>query len=139
MIRWGTKCCIGFAQKRTSEDSVLSNRLRVVFSAALPARSGPVQGMVMAKLPTRPRFGVDSTATSTRPSCILGKSSCSRDDGSYEHIAWVPSKEESGKGDLIGLDLDQFGNIYVAYTGHSKHDFRKDWGIRSIPLAGMRR
>jgi sugar lactone lactonase YvrE len=38
----------------------------------------------------------------------------------------VPSKEESGKGDLIGLDLDQAGNIYVAYTGHSKRDFRKD-------------
>ena len=30
------------------------------------------------------------------------------------------------KADLIGLDLDQSGNIYVAYTGHSKHDFRKD-------------
>jgi hypothetical protein len=27
-----------------------------------------------------------------------------KDDGSYEHIAWVPTKEESGKGDLIGLD-----------------------------------
>jgi len=49
-----------------------------------------------------------------------------KDDGSYDHIAWVPSKEESGNGDLIGLDLDQSGNIYVAYTGHSKHDFRKD-------------
>jgi sugar lactone lactonase YvrE len=49
-----------------------------------------------------------------------------KDDGSYDHIAWVPSKEESGNGDLIGLDLDQAGNIYVAYTGHSKHDFRKD-------------
>lgn len=36
-----------------------------------------------------------------------------KDGGSYGHIAWVPSKEESGNGDLIGLDLDQAGNIRV--------------------------
>ena len=45
-----------------------------------------------------------------------------KDDGSYDHIAWVPSKEESGKGDLIGLDFDKQDNIYVAYKAHSKYD-----------------
>jgi sugar lactone lactonase YvrE len=44
------------------------------------------------------------------------------EDGSYDHIAWVPSKEESGKGDLSGLDLDRQDNIYVAYKAHSKYD-----------------
>ena len=29
-----------------------------------------------------------------------------KDDGSYEHVAWVPSREESGKGALLGLDVD---------------------------------
>jgi hypothetical protein len=30
-----------------------------------------------------------------------------KEDGSYDHIAWVPSREESGRGDLIGLDFDK--------------------------------
>jgi hypothetical protein len=25
-----------------------------------------------------------------------------KEHGSYDHIAWVPSREESGKGDLMG-------------------------------------
>ena len=45
-----------------------------------------------------------------------------KDAGGYDHIARVPSKEESGKGDLIGLDLDKGDNIYVAYKAHSKYD-----------------
>jgi hypothetical protein len=38
-----------------------------------------------------------------------------KDDGTYDHIAWVPSKEESGKGGLAGLALDRADNIYVIY------------------------
>lgn len=42
---------------------------------------------------------------------------------SYDQIAWVPSKEESGKGGLlVGLDLDNADNIYVAYKAGSKYD-----------------
>ena len=44
-----------------------------------------------------------------------------KDDGSYEHIAWVPSKEESGQGQLIGMDVDAQDNIYIAYTQFSKY------------------
>ena len=45
-----------------------------------------------------------------------------KDDGTYDHIAWVPSKEESGK-DLIGLGgLDKADNIYVVDKAHSKYD-----------------
>ena len=43
-----------------------------------------------------------------------------KDDGSYEHIAWVPSKEESGQGQLIGMDVDAQDNIYIAYVQFSK-------------------
>jgi hypothetical protein len=62
-----------------------------------------------------------------------------KDDGSYDHIAWVPSKEESGNGDLIGLDLDQAGNIYVAYTGTRNVTSGRTWAIRSTPLAATPR
>jgi len=44
-----------------------------------------------------------------------------KDDGSYEHIAWVPSKEESGQGQLIGMDVDGQDNIYIAYLQFSKY------------------
>jgi sugar lactone lactonase YvrE len=50
-----------------------------------------------------------------------------KDDGSQEHIAWVPSKEESGQGQLIGMDVDAQDNIYIAYTQYSKYiDFGAD-------------
>jgi sugar lactone lactonase YvrE len=44
-----------------------------------------------------------------------------KDDGTYEHIAWVPSKEESGQGQLIGMDVDAQDNIYIAYLQFSKY------------------
>ncbi len=40
----------------------------------------------------------------------------------YDHIAWVPSKEESGKGGLFGLAFDKADNIYVGYKAGSKYD-----------------
>jgi sugar lactone lactonase YvrE len=44
-----------------------------------------------------------------------------KEDGTYEHIAWVPSKEESGQGQLIGMDVDAQDNIYIAYLQFSKY------------------
>ncbi|MBL7176413.1 MAG: SMP-30/gluconolactonase/LRE family protein [Desulfobacteraceae bacterium] len=41
------------------------------------------------------------------------------DDGTYDHIAWVPSKEDSGKGQLIGIEADNHDNIYAAYKEFS--------------------
>lgn len=40
-------------------------------------------------------------------------------DGKSELIAYVPSKADVGKGDVIGIDLDRAGNIYVAYKQNS--------------------
>ena len=44
-----------------------------------------------------------------------------KDDGTYEHVAWVPSREESGQGQLIGMDVDAQDNIYIAYLQFSKY------------------
>ena len=42
-------------------------------------------------------------------------------DGTYEHIAWVPSKKETGQGNILGMDVDAQDNIYIAYHQNSKH------------------
>lgn len=41
-------------------------------------------------------------------------------DGKYSHVAWVPSKEESGTGQAVGIETDNDDNILVAYTETSK-------------------
>lgn len=77
----------------------------------------------MAKLPDTPEgLGIDSKGNIYATQFHTGEVVMLKDDGSYEHIAWVPSREESGKGDLSGLDLDGQDNIYVAYKAHSKYD-----------------
>ena len=55
----------------------------------------------MAKLPDTPEgLGVDSHGNLYATLMHIGEVVMLKDDGSYDHIAWVPSKEESGKGDL---------------------------------------
>ena len=41
-------------------------------------------------------------------------------DGSHELVAVVPSEEHVGEGEVIGIDLDAEGTIYVAYKGDSE-------------------
>ena len=40
-------------------------------------------------------------------------------DGTFDHIAWVPSKADSGKGQLVGIEADKNDNIYAAYKEFS--------------------
>lgn len=91
--------------------------------AAIAPASAQFKAWVMAKLPDVPRgIGIDSRGNIYVSVIGTGELVLLKDDGSYDHVAWVPSKEESGKGLLIGLDLDKAGNIYVGYKAHSKYD-----------------
>jgi sugar lactone lactonase YvrE len=92
--------------------------------AAAPPASAQFKAWVMAKLPDRPwGLGIDSKGNIYTSLSSSGEVVMLKDDGSYDHIAWVPSKEESGKKGLaIGLDLDRADNIYVAYKAPSKYD-----------------
>lgn len=93
------------------------------FAAAPPLAAAQFKAWVMAKLPDTPEgLGIDSKGNMYTTLFNTGEVVMLKDDGSYDHIAWVPSKEESGKGELVGLDLDKGDNIYVAYTAHSKYD-----------------
>ena len=93
------------------------------FAAAAPPASAQFKAWVIAKLPDTPEgMAVDSNSNIYTTLLHAGEVIMLKDDGSYDHVAWVPSKEESGKGDLIGLDFDRADNIYVAYRAHSKYD-----------------
>ena len=106
-------------------------RLRTLFCligcawslVASPPASAQFKAWVMAKLPDTPEgLGIDSKGNIYATLFQTGEVVMLKDDGSYDHIAWVPSKEESGKGDLAGLDFDKGDNIYVAYKAHSRYD-----------------
>jgi sugar lactone lactonase YvrE len=92
-------------------------------AVAVPPASAQFKAWVMAKLPDVPRgLAIDSKGNIYATLLFTGEVVMLKDDGSYDHIAWVPSKEESGKGGLIGLDLDKAGNIYASYRANPKYD-----------------
>jgi sugar lactone lactonase YvrE len=118
-------------RRDTMSSSASHMRKRSVFLLAVfalllaysPSASAQFKPWVAAKLPDTPEgLGIDSKGNIYATQFHTDEVVMLKDDGSYEHIAWVPSKEESGKGDLSGLDLDSEGNIYVAYKAHSKWD-----------------
>jgi len=93
------------------------------FTAVALTASAQFQAWVMAKLPDTPEgMAIDSRGNLYTTLFHTGEIVRLRDDGRYDHIAWVPSKEESGMGNLIGLDFDKADNIYVAYKAHSRYD-----------------
>jgi len=90
--------------------------------ASLPA-SAQFKSWVLAKLPDTPEgLAVDSRGNIYATLFHIGEVIQVKDDGTYDHVAWVPSKEESGKGILAGLEFDKAGNLYVAYRANSKYD-----------------
>jgi len=94
-----------------------------VFSVTAPSASAQFKAWVMAKLPDTPEgLGIDSKGNIYATLYHTGEVVMLNDNGGYDHVAWVPTREESGKGDLIGLDIDKSDNIYVAYKAHSRYD-----------------
>lgn len=84
--------------------------------------SGDFKMWVYATLPEAPEgVCIDSKNNLYATMALIGEVVLIKDDGSYEHVAWVPSKEESGQGEIYGLDVDTEDNIYVAYAQHSKY------------------
>ena len=75
-----------------------------------------------AKLPDTPEgLCVDSKKNLYASLAHIGEVVLLKADGSFEHIAWVPSQAESGQGEIYGIEVDQNDNIYVAYLQNSKY------------------
>jgi len=83
---------------------------------------------VYSKLPAAPEgVCVDSKKNLYATLHNIGEVVLLKDNGSFEHVAWVPSKEESGQGEIYGIEADKDDNLYVAYLQSSKYlDIHKD-------------
>jgi sugar lactone lactonase YvrE len=94
----------------------------VLAGAAAPAEA-QFKSWVLAELPDTPEgLGMAPDGTIYAALFHTGEIIRINDDGSYDHMAWVPSQEDGPGGDLIGLDTDRDGVIYVAYKSHSAYD-----------------
>ena len=68
----------------------------LLFAAVPPHAAAQFKAWVMAKLPDTPEgLGIDSHGNIYASLMHIGEVVMLKDDGSYDHIAWVPSKEES--------------------------------------------
>jgi sugar lactone lactonase YvrE len=89
---------------------------------ATPA-SGQFKAWIANELPDTPEgLALDPNGNMYATLFHTGEIVLLQDKGGYQHIAWVPSKAESGHGDLLGLDIDKSGNLYAAYKAHSRYD-----------------
>jgi sugar lactone lactonase YvrE len=98
--------------------------LALVCALLLPApASAQFKAWVLAKLPDTPEgLALDAQGHLYATLFHTGEVVRIRDDGGYEHVAWVPSKEESGQGLLLGIDFDRAGHLYAAYKQNSRWD-----------------
>jgi len=77
---------------------------------------------VYSKLPSAPEgLCLDSKANLYASMPHIGQVVLLKADGSYDHVAWVPSKADSGKGEVFGIDVDKDDNIIAAYVEYSKY------------------
>jgi hypothetical protein len=77
---------------------------------------------VYTTLPSPPEgLCLDSKANLYASMPHIGQVVLLKADGSYDHVAWVPSKADSGKGEVFGIDVDKDDNIIAAYVEYSKY------------------
>ena len=78
---------------------------------------------VYAKLPGAPEgLCIDSKKNLYATVAYTGEVVKLNDDGTFDHVAWVPSKEDSGKGMVVGIEADNQDNILVTFKQWSKYE-----------------
>jgi sugar lactone lactonase YvrE len=112
---------------KTRATLLLSSILGVWFLAVSPRAEAEFSSWVLAKFPAAPEgLALDSKGSLYATLVSTGEVVMIKENGSYEHVAWVPSREESGHGVLLGLDFDKEDNLFVAYTANSRHGLGPD-------------
>ena len=112
---------------RQTKSRFLRNFARVICLLAgatltIPAAPAQFKSWVLAKLPDTPE-GLATDARGQMYAALLHTGEVVRlKQGGYEHVAWVPSDQDHGKGALVGLEFDDHGTLYAAYKGESKYD-----------------
>jgi sugar lactone lactonase YvrE len=126
-IHWQRRCTVSRAFVEPSLRLLLLLTFDVWLAAAALPAGAQFKSWVAAKFPDTPEgLAVDSKGNLYATLMHIGEIVRVKADGGYDHIAWVPSRAESGQGDLLGLAFDTDDNIYVAYTAHAKRDLRRD-------------
>ncbi|MBW1947510.1 MAG: SMP-30/gluconolactonase/LRE family protein [Deltaproteobacteria bacterium] len=75
---------------------------------------------VYTKLPGAPEgVCIDSKNNLYATVSFTGELVKLKENGAYDHVAWVPSKEDSGKGQVVGIEADKQDYIYVTYKEFS--------------------
>ena len=98
---------------------------------------------IYTKLPGVPEgLCIDSQSNLYATVSFTGELVKLNNDGTFDHIAWIPSKEDGGKGQLIGIEADKDDNIYAAYKEFSKHEnlldpFHPDCKDATIKKSGV--
>lgn len=96
----------------------------VIILLLIPAFAfgGDATMKVYSKLPSAPEgLCLDSKANLYASMPHIGQVVMLNADGSYDHVAWVPSKADSGKGEVFGIDVDKDDNIIAAYVEYSQY------------------
>lgn len=87
---------------------------------AVPVTYAKYKVWVLARFDDTPEgLAIDAKGNIYTALYHIGKIMMVTPDGKQELIAIVPSEKDVGKGNVIGIDLDKDGNIYVAYKQNS--------------------
>ena len=98
----------------------------ILMATSLWAKPPAFKAWVVAKLPDTPEgLALDANGDMYSTLFHTGEVIKLNDNGTYEHIAWVPSKEQGSQGVLQGLDFDKEGNMYTAFKGRTNSTRRK--------------
>ncbi|MBW2062030.1 MAG: SMP-30/gluconolactonase/LRE family protein [Deltaproteobacteria bacterium] len=105
-------------------------RLSILLAITAMLIAFQVQGLALAeqtrvwvytKLPGVPEgLCIDSKNNLYATVSFTGELVKLKDNGAYDHVAWVPTKADSGKGQVIGIEADKSDNILVTYKEFSK-------------------
>ena len=118
--------------------TIVATIMLIGFLAPNPASAQDSSTWVYATFPHAPEgICIDSNKNLYTTLHNTGEVVMVKNDGSFVHVAWVPSKAESGQGEIYGIKPDKNDNLYVAYVQNGKFmGIHPDLGNKNHPACG---